>query len=366
MQMSESESYDVVIAGGGLAGLTAALVAARHGLRALVLEPAVPGGHLVNVAKIEDFPGFPEGVAGYDLGPIVQEQAERAGAAFRLAEALALESSPPFAPLSRPFRDFRGPNDLRTPNDLHGPNDQRDPNASPSEASETTGLRDRARSQQDELWRVDTTDGPVVARAVIVATGSRLRDLGIPGEARLIGRGVSHCATCDGPLFRNKVVGVVGGGDSACQEALTLAEYAARVILLTRARALAGQSVYQQRLAERPTIERQVNALVEEVLGETAVTGLRWRNLATGQTETLDLAGLFVYVGLEPNTRILADLVPLDPAGHVLTDVWMRTERPGLFAAGDIRQGSARQAISAAGDGATAAVAAYRYLQEMS
>jgi thioredoxin reductase (NADPH) len=305
---SGGRSYDLVIIGAGLAGLTAALFAARRGLSTLVLEATAPGGHLINVEKIEDFPGFPEGAAGYDLCPMVQEQAANNGAEFELAEARAIEPA----------------------------------------AGD---------------WRVQTTAGDFRSRALIVATGARPRTLGVPGEASLVGRGISHCATCDGPLFRGKVVGVAGGGDSALQEALTLASFASRVVLFERSGQLTGQQVFCQRLAQQRNVEVRLRAAIEEVVGNNALTGVRAIDLATGREETVALDGLFVYVGLRPNTELLGPILELDAGGHVPTDGWLRTLRPGLFAVGDVRRGSAGQAITAAGDGARAAMAAQTYLQ---
>jgi thioredoxin reductase (NADPH) len=306
--VNERGSYDLVVVGGGLAGLTTGLFGARHGRATLVLEALVPGGHLVNVHRIEDYPGFPEGVAGYELGPLVQEQAARYGAAFQLA---------------------------------------------------TVG---RVEAAADGGWRVVTGEGAYGARAVIVASGSRPRALGVPGEARLAGRGVSHCASCDGPLHGGRTVAVVGGGDSALLEALVLTEYAARVVVLHRGTAFSAQQTYQQRVLAHPAVEVRYGATVAEILGDDVVSGIRLRDGATGTESRLDLAGVFVYVGLEPNTSCLDGLGVLDGQGRVLTDAWMRTARPGLLAAGDVRADSAAQAVSAAGDGATAAIAAHRYL----
>lgn len=302
--------YDVIVIGGGLAGLTAGLFSARYGRATLVVEAAAPGGHLNNVEKIEDFPGFPEGVPGYDLCPMVQEQAERYGAQFELAEVEGLEPAEP---------------------DGH-------------------------------FWRVTTSQGSHTARAVILATGMHPRTLGIPREEALYGRGVSHCATCDGPFFRGRTVGVVGGGDHALQEALTLAGHASRVIILNDTAAFSGQATYRTRVAETPKIEARHNVAVEAVLGEGAVSGVRIHDTITGAVSDLELAGLFVYIGQDPNTSFLPAQLRLTAGGHVPTDAWMRTELPGLFAAGDIRADGAGHAITSAGDGATAAIAAHRYV----
>jgi thioredoxin reductase (NADPH) len=301
--------YDVVIVGSGLAGLTAGLFAARHGLSTLILEANIPGGHLVSVEKIEDFPGFPDGVAGYDLCPTVQRQAADQGAEFQRAEVQRLEA-------------------------------------------------------KDRFWSVVTDEGQHLAKTVIVATGSTLKELRVPGEEKLMGRGVSHCASCDGPLYDGQMVGVVGGGDSALQEALTLSNFAESVLVFDRAENFAGQHSYRQRVLSDPKIQARYRTVIEEVVGDDQLRGVRVRNLASNEVSKIDLAGLFVYVGMKPNTGFLQNVLQLSDTGHVPTDGWMKTARDGLYAVGDIRQDSAAQAIAAAGDGATAAIAAYRYIKE--
>jgi thioredoxin reductase (NADPH) len=301
--------YDVIVIGSGLAGLTAGLFAARYGLSALVMESNIPGGHLISIEKIEDFPGFPDGVAGYDLCPTVQRQAADQGAEFQRAEVLKLEV-------------------------------------------------------KDRLWSVATDEQSHVAKAVIVATGSTLKELGVPGEEKLMGRGVSHCASCDGPLYDGQVVGVVGGGDSALQEALTLTNFAETVLVFQREASFTGSHSYLDRVLSEPKIAPRYRTTVEEVLGDDQLTGVRVRNLASNEVSQVDVAGLFVYVGMKPNTGFLQNVLQLGDTGHVPTDGWMKTARDGLYAVGDIRQDSAAQAIASAGDGATAAIAAYRYIKE--
>jgi thioredoxin reductase (NADPH) len=301
--------YDVIIVGSGIAGLTAGLFAARHGLSTLVLESNIPGGHLINIEKIEDFPGFPDGIAGYDLCPTVQRQAADHGAEFQRAEVQSLEA-------------------------------------------------------QDRLWSVVTDEDRHHAKAVIVATGSHIKTLGVPGEERLMGHGVSHCASCDGPLYNGQTVGVVGGGDSALQEALMLTNYAEQVLLFHDGEKFSAQHSYQQRVLGNTKLMPRYRTVVEEILGDDVVAGVRARDSASGESSNVDLAGLFIYIGLQPNTALLKDLVRLSDTGHVPTDNWMKTARSGLYAAGDIRQDSASQAITSAGDGATAAIAAYRYIKE--
>jgi thioredoxin reductase (NADPH) len=218
-------------------------------------------------------------------------------------------------------------------------------------------------SRDGDYKAVACDAGNYRARAVIVAAGSHLRQLGIPDEEKFNGRGVSHCATCDGPMYMGQVVGVVGGGDSAADEALTLTQYADQVLLFHRRERLRAQRVLQDRLVRHPKIEIFWNTVVAEILGENTVSGVRTRNVVTNLENVMDLAGLFIYVGLEPNSALVRGLVKLDHAGHIPVNLWMETEMQGLYAVGDIRQNSASQLVSAAGDGATAAIAAFRYIR---
>jgi thioredoxin reductase (NADPH) len=197
---------------------------------------------------------------------------------------------------------------------------------------------------------------------VIIAAGSTLRQLGIPGEEEFFGRGVSQCATCDGPLYSGEVVGVAGGGDSATDEALVLAQYADRVLLFHRREELRAQHQLVNRVLSEPKIEIVRSSIVDEVLGENTVSGVRTTNVATGEQGVRELSGLFVYVGLEPNSGIVDGLLETDGGGHIPVNISMETAVPGVYAVGDIRQYSSSQLVSAAGDGATAAIAAYRYI----
>ncbi|MCY3543490.1 MAG: FAD-dependent oxidoreductase [Chloroflexi bacterium] len=304
----QDDMYDVIIIGGGAAGLTAGMYTCRAGLKTLLLERLMPGGQVINAERIENFPGFPEGLAGADFGPLLQQQAMQYGLDVQLGEVDELE-------------------------------------------------------QDAEGWRVSAWGTEHRSRSIIIAGGSTLRRLGVPGEEELFGAGVSYCATCDGGFFMNQVVGVVGGGDSALDEALVLTEYASKVLLLHRGAAFSGESILQERVLAHPKIEVRWNTTVREIIGSGQVEGVGVVDELSGETSRVDLSGIFIYIGLDPNTEYLQDVLPLDNGGHIPTDIWMSTPVPGVFAAGDIRQNSAAQLVSAAGDGATAAIAARRYVE---
>lgn len=302
--------FDLVVVGGGVAGATAAMIAARFGLRVAVVEQLGPGGQIINATQIENMPGIPHGIAGVELGPLLHEQAEAAGAEFILdtVEALTID-----------------------------------------------GRRRVIACTGDEIR----------APAVIVAAGSTLRNLGVPGEAALLGHGVSHCASCDGPFFRGRRVCVIGGGDAALDEALVLAEFAAQVVIVHRGPALRAQQTLVDRTAAVASIDVRLSTVVEAIVGNGAVSAVRLRGASGDEVREEPIDGVFVFVGLEPNTAFLSGLLALDNAGHIATDVMMRTSLEGVFAAGDVRAHSVALLAAAAGDGATAAVAAHRYLQEL-
>jgi thioredoxin reductase (NADPH) len=301
------DDYDLLVVGGGLAGLTAAMYAARYGLRTALVEHMVAGGQVINVEKVENFPGFPQGIAGFDLGPMVQEQAEAAGAAFIMDTAVGLS---------------------------------------------VEGDRRILRCEGTQL----------AARSVIIAAGSALRSLGIPGEAKFVGKGVSHCASCDAPFFVGKDVCVIGGGDSALDEAAVLAAQVGHVSLIHRGPSFSAQQVAIDRLNTFSNVDTRFGCEVLEIAGGDTVSSVTLRGDGTASTE-MPVAGVFIFVGLEPNTAFVRDVVDLDSAGHIVVDMHLQTSVPGVFAAGDIRQASARQLVAAAGDGASAAVFAARYLR---
>jgi thioredoxin reductase (NADPH) len=303
------QDFDLVVVGAGAAGLTAATFAARHGLKVVVVERVGAGGQIINAERIENFPGFPGGIAGHELGPLLHEQAEAAGAEFALDTVAAVE-------LAGTHRAVRGAADA---------------------------------------WR---------ARAVVIAAGSAPRPLGIAGEQQFLGRGVSYCAACDGPLFAGQEVCVVGGGDTALDEALVLARHASRVTVLCRGARLRAQQALLDKVAASAEIELALETSVEEILGEDAVSGVRLRAARTGASRVQNVRGIFVCVGLAPNTTFLRGTLKLDATGHIETDIAMRTSVEGIFAAGDIRSGSVAQLAAAAGDGATAAISAVRHLTQ--
>lgn len=290
--------------GGGLAGLNAALQAARLGLVCTAFAGATPGGLLLSIDSVQGLAEHPEGIPGYDLGPMTLEAAMDAGARCIGEEAEHIE-------------------------------------------------------RDGDRWRVAGGGQQLRARALVLATGSTLRALGVPGEARLAGKGVSHCASCDAPLLRGREVAVVGGGDAACQEALTLDAQASRVHLLVRGGALRAQAAWRDRVAAQANIAPRFGVQVDEVVGDSAVTGLRLDN-----GELLPVQALFVYAGLVPRSALLRGLVELDATGHVRVDDHLRTSAPGVFAAGSVRTGSSGQAAQALSDGVAAAQATHDFLKE--
>ena len=299
--------YEVIIIGGGPAGLTAGLYASRAGLKSLLMERGIVGGQIVNATLVENYPGFPQGISGAELGSLMHQQAVKYG----------LEVVP----------------------------------------SEVTGITSR------EFYSIATTDGDFKAVAIIIAAGSEYRKLGIPGEERLVGHGVSYCATCDGFFFRNREVAVVGGGDTAITDALELTRHVKKVYVIHRRDQLRAGQVLQQRAFDEPKLEFIWSTVVEELVGDKVLKELKLRNAKTGQRSILKVAGVFVAVGLMPNSRNFFNIVDLDDAGYIITDETMATSAPGIFAAGDIRRNSPRQIGAAVGDGVTAAMSAFKYVQ---
>jgi len=302
--------FDLIIVGGGPAGLTAYIYAARARLRTVLVEKLSPGGQVLVTDWVENYPGFPEGISGAELMEKFAAQ----------ARALGLE----------PVLD------------------------------EAVGL-----TPDGDLRLVHLAGGKtLVAPTVIIATGASPRKLGVPGEAELTGKGVSYCATCDGPFFRDEVIAVVGGGNTAVQESLFLTRFARKIYLIHRRDQLRATRILQERALSHPQIEPLWNTVVTEVLGEDRVEGLRIKNVKTGEESTLAVGGVFIFIGIKPQTEWLGGAVALDEAGFVVTDSETRTSLPGVFAAGDVRAKACRQIVTAAGDGAEAAYMAEHYLAE--
>jgi thioredoxin reductase (NADPH) len=298
---------DVIIIGAGPAGMTAGIYCVRAGLKTLILERAFPGGQVVKTGVIENYPGFPQGVTGFDLAQLMQQQAAKFGAEVRILNVKALR-----------------------------------PDAN--------------------LVRVESAGPELTARTVIVATGSEPKLLGVPGESRLYGRGVSSCAVCDGALFKGKTVAVVGGGDAALGEALYLSNLCAKVYVLHRRNQFRAAKVLQERVLNRSSIETIWNATVQEVIGENRVEGIEVMDVKYRTCHRVAIDGLFVYVGARPNTEFLKAVVTLDEQGYVVADATMKTSQPRILACGDCRQKSLRQVSTAVGDGALAASTAERIL----
>jgi thioredoxin reductase (NADPH) len=300
--------YEVIIVGGGPAGLTAGLYTSRAGLKSLLVERGIFGGQIVNASQVDNYPGFPEGISGFELASLIHEQAVKYGLETINAAVTAIKP---------------------------GGN-----------------------------YTVITADGNFEAEAVIIAAGSEYRKLGVPGEEELVGRGVSYCATCDGFLFRGLEVAVVGGGDTAITDALELSEHASKVYIIHRRNQLRAGQVLQKKALAMPKLEPVWNMVVEEIIGDNKVSCLSLRNVKTREISKLEVSGVFVAIGIEPNSQCFADMVELDKMGLIKTDELMATSAPGIFAVGDIRKNSPRQVASAVGDGATAALSAFKYLRE--
>ena len=310
-----TDTLDTVILGSGCAGLTAAIYTARAGLKPLVLEGHEPGGQLSITTLVENFPGWPDGIQGPELIENMKKQAERFGATFQMAHLSRVELN------AHPFK-------------------------------------------------LQTSAGEVHTRSLIIASGASARWLGLPSEQALIGHGVSSCATCDGFFFRGKEIAVVGGGDSAMEEALFLTRFATKVTVLHRREAFRASKIMLERAIAHPTIELRTNTVVEEVLGveEKDVKGLRLRDVATGAHSTLDVSAMFLGIGHIPNAKMFHGQLDLDDEGYIRTrDNVITTHHgeavPGVFACGDVQDRRYRQAITAAGTGCMAALEAEKFLE---
>ncbi|MDD3580835.1 MAG: thioredoxin-disulfide reductase [Desulfobacca sp.] len=304
----KSCDYDLVIVGGGPAGLTAGLYAARARINTVLIEKLITGGQVMTTELVENYPGFPEGVSGFELSQRMRDQAERFGLEIITGEVEALQ---------------------------------------PGEECHTLVLAEQR----------------LTCQAVIITSGVKPNQLGVPGEADLTGKGVSYCATCDGALYRDEVVAGVGGGDTALQDAVFLTRFAQKVHLIHRRDAFRGVKILQEQVLANDKIEVHWDTVVQEIEGDQSVRAVRLKNVKTGQESTLAVSGVFVWVGITPNTAWLKDTVSLDERGFIITNAEMATNLTGIFAAGDVRSKMLRQISTAVGDGAIAAFACEQYLE---
>ena len=299
--------YDMIIVGGGPGGYTAALYAARAGLNVMLIERLSAGGQMNLTGQIDNYPGFPEGVDGFQLSYNMQQQAERFGAKTKYAEVLQLQ--------------------------LEG-----------------------------EIKTVRTNEGSYSARTVVLSTGANARSLGVAREQDMIGRGVGYCAHCDGMFYKGKTVAVVGGGNSAVAEALYLSRIAKEVILIHRRDSLRATQIYHKPLQEAANIRFVWNSEVAELLGEEVLSGIQVKNLVSGEVTQLDVQGLFVSIGRKPATALVKDQLTLDAAGYIMAGEDTKTNLPGVYAVGDVRTKELRQIVTAVADGAMSAHMAEQFL----
>ena len=299
--------YDMVIIGGGPGGYTAALYAARAGLQTIVLEKLSAGGQMAMSTQIDNYPGFVEGIDGFSLAENMQQQAERFGAE--------------------------------------------------TELTEVTSVR-----LQGDVKEIVTHDGTYYGRTVVIATGANPRELDVPGEKALVGRGVNYCAACDGMFYKGKTVVVVGGGNSAAADALILSRIAKKVILVHRRDSLRATKIYHEPLMTAPNVEFRWNSTVSGLIREDKLRGVMLRDVQSGEESALECDGLFVSIGRKPASWLVKDQLALDESGYILADETTRTSLPGVFAVGDIRTKALRQVVTAVADGAVAVHYAEEYL----
>jgi thioredoxin reductase (NADPH) len=306
----KSVDYELVIIGGGPAGLTAGLYAARGGLNVILIEKIVPGGQIIITDWIENYPGFPEGLSGPDLVQKMTEQVKRFDLSIENNEVVSVDFSEPVKKLT---------------------------------------LNDRT----------------LTSHAIIIATGASPKKLGVPGEETFFGKGISSCATCDGPFFKDSIVAAVGGGDTAVQESLFLTKFAKKVYLIHRRDKLRAAAILQKRALANEKIEMIWDSVLTDISGLTHVENITVKNVKTGDKTQFSVDGCFIWVGTTPNAQFLGDSLKLDEYGFIIADLNMETSVPGVFAAGDVRNTPLRQVVTAVGDGAIAAISAENYIENI-
>ena len=299
--------YDMIVVGGGPGGYTAALYAARAGLDTVVLEKLSAGGQMALTEQIDNYPGFEDGIDGFSLGEKMKRGTERFGVETKLTEVLSL--------------------------DLSG-----------------------------TVKKAETSEGPLFARTIVLATGAGPRELGIEDEQELIGKGVNYCAACDGMFYKNKTVVIAGGGNTAAADALILSRICKKVIVVHRRDTLRATKIYHEPLMKAENVEFRWDSEIIELLHDEKVIGIRLRNVKTGEETTLACDGVFVSIGRKPSSELVKDQVEVDPAGYIIADESTRTNIPGVFAVGDVRTKALRQVVTAVADGATAVHYAEEYL----
>jgi len=307
--MAEEKVYDVIIAGAGPAGMTAAVYTARANMSTLMIERGMPGGQMANTEDIENYPGF-DSILGPDLSNKMFEHAKKFGAEYAYGDIQSIEDGYPYKLVKAGNKEY-------------------------------------------------------LAKSVIVALGATHRSLGVPGEKELSGRGVSYCAVCDGAFFREKELVVVGGGDSAVEEAIFLTRFATKVTIVHRREEFRAQKIIQKRAFENPKIDVIWNTVVKEIRGEQKVSGVLMEDVKTGEQKEFPCDGVFIYVGMDPLSKAVQGLGITNEAGYILTDEKMQTKVPGILAAGDIREKMLRQVVTATGDGGIAAQSAQHYVENL-
>jgi thioredoxin reductase (NADPH) len=305
-----SWDFDLIIIGGGPAGLTAGIYAGRARLCALLIEKLIHGGQMMTTDMIENYPGFPEGITGFELSDRMRKQAERFKLLIKDAEVLEIIPGKP-------------------------------------------------------LHTVVTADRKATTPTIIIASGAKYKHLGIPGEDKLTGHGVSYCATCDGALFRGQEIAMVGGGDNALTEVLFLERFARKIHLIHRRDQFRGCKYLEERVLEMEKVQVHWDTVVTACKGQSDLEALELRNVKSGENSTLEVTGAFIAIGMVPNTAWLGELLPLDKWGFIITKPDMSTNIPGIFAAGDVRSKWERQISTAVGDGTVAAIAVERYLETL-